>query len=66
MPVEMTSAAIGFSSTGRLLTVVHIEVHDESIRLISSQRGVPRLPRKPSMLNERLRKRLKKDRPSGL
>ena len=32
-------AAIGFSSTGRLLTVVHIEVHDDSIRLISARRA---------------------------
>ena len=31
-------AAIGFSSTGRLLTVVHIEVHDDSIHLISARR----------------------------
>ena len=36
---EHRDAAIGFSSTGRLLTVVHIEVQDESIRLISARRA---------------------------
>ena len=36
---ERRDAAIGFSSTGRLLTVVHIEVHNDSIRLISSRRA---------------------------
>ena len=36
---ERRDAAIGFSSTGRLLTVVHIEVHDDSIRLISARRA---------------------------
>lgn len=38
---ERRDAAIGFSSTGRLLTVVHIEVHDDSIRLISARRASP-------------------------
>jgi uncharacterized protein len=38
---ERRDAAIGFSSTGRLLTVVHIEVHDEFIRLISARRASP-------------------------
>ncbi len=36
---ERRDAAIGFSATGRLLTVVHIEVHDDSIRLISARRA---------------------------
>ena len=36
---ERRDAAIGFSSTGRLLTVVHIEVQDDSIRLISARRA---------------------------
>ena len=38
---ERRDAAIGFSSTGRLLTVVHIEVHDDFIRLISARRASP-------------------------
>jgi uncharacterized DUF497 family protein len=45
---EPRDAVIGFSSTGRLLTVVHIE--------FDGQRYF--------MINERLKKRLKKDRPS--
>lgn len=36
---ERRDAAIGFSSTGRLLTVVHIEVHEDYIRLISARRA---------------------------
>jgi uncharacterized DUF497 family protein len=36
---ERRDTAIGFSLTGRLLTVVHIEVHDDSIRLISARRA---------------------------
>ena len=56
-------AAIGFSSSGRLLTVVHIEVDGEYIRIISARGALQRL-RKHSMINERLRKRLKKDRPT--
>ena len=36
---ERRDAAIGFSATGRLLTVVHIEVHNDSIRLISARRA---------------------------
>ena len=36
---ERRDAAIGFSSTGRSLTVVHIEVHDDSIRRISARRA---------------------------
>lgn len=38
---EHRDAVIGFSSTGRLLTVVHIEVYGESIRLISARRASP-------------------------
>ena len=34
---EQRDAAIGFSSTGRLLTVVHIEVDGEYIRIISAR-----------------------------
>jgi uncharacterized DUF497 family protein len=44
MRVEMKNtadAAIGFSSTGRLLTVVHIEFDGESIRIISAWRASP-------------------------
>jgi uncharacterized DUF497 family protein len=33
---EARNAAIGFSSGGRLLTVVHIEFDDEFIRIISA------------------------------
>ena len=38
---ECRDAAIGFSSTGRLLTVVHIEAHDDFVRLISARRASP-------------------------
>jgi uncharacterized DUF497 family protein len=34
-------AAIGFSSIGRLLTVVHIEFDGQSIRIISAWRASP-------------------------
>jgi uncharacterized protein len=33
---EQRDAVIGFSSAGRLLTVVHIEFEDEFIRIISA------------------------------
>src|ERR1700680_3856132 len=36
---EGRDAAIGFSSSGRLLTVVHIEVDGEYIRIISARRA---------------------------
>lgn len=36
---EHRDVAIGFSSTGRLLTVVHIEFEGESIRIISAWRA---------------------------
>jgi uncharacterized DUF497 family protein len=36
---EGRDAAIGFSSSGHLLTVVHIEVDGEHIRLISARRA---------------------------
>ena len=38
---ERRDAVIGFSSAGRLLTVVHIEVEDEFIRIISAWRASP-------------------------
>jgi hypothetical protein len=38
---EQRDAAIGFSSAGRLLTVVHIEFDGESIRIISARRASP-------------------------
>ena len=38
---EQRDAAIGFSATGRLLTVVHIEFEGESIRIISARRASP-------------------------
>ncbi len=36
---ESRNAAIGFSTAGRLLTVVHIEFEGESIRIISAWRA---------------------------
>lgn len=36
---EGRDAAIGFSATGRLLTVVHIEVDGDCIRVISARRA---------------------------
>jgi uncharacterized DUF497 family protein len=36
---EGRDAAIGFSTRGRLLTVVHIEVDGDNIRLISARRA---------------------------
>src|SRR5712664_3129103 len=36
---EGRDAAIGFSSAGRLLTVVHIEVEGDYIRIISARRA---------------------------
>jgi len=36
---EGRDAAIGFSSTGRLLTVVHIEADGDHIRLVSARRA---------------------------
>jgi uncharacterized DUF497 family protein len=38
---EPRDAVIGFSSTGRLLTVVHIEFDGQSIRIISAWRASP-------------------------
>jgi hypothetical protein len=35
---EQRDSAIGFSSAGRLLTVVHIEIDGELIRIISARR----------------------------
>jgi uncharacterized DUF497 family protein len=36
---EERNAIIGFSSAGRLLTVVHVEVEGEFIRIISAWRA---------------------------
>ena len=36
---EGRDAAIGFSATGRLLTVVHIEADGDHVRLISARRA---------------------------
>jgi uncharacterized DUF497 family protein len=38
---EVRDAAIGFDSTGRLLYVVHIEVFESHIRIISARRAEP-------------------------
>ena len=36
---ERRDAVIGFSAHGRLVTVVHIEVNDDSIRIVSARRA---------------------------
>ena len=38
---EARDAAIGFDITGRLLYVVHIEIEEKSIRIISARRAEP-------------------------
>jgi uncharacterized protein len=38
---EQRDAVIGFSSAGRLLTVVHIEFEGEFIRIVSAWRASP-------------------------
>ena len=38
---EVRDAAIGFDITGRLLYVVHIEIEEKSIRIISARRAEP-------------------------
>jgi uncharacterized protein len=38
---EARDAVIGFDTLGRLLFVVHIEVEDESIRIISARKATP-------------------------
>lgn len=38
---EARDAAIGFDSTGRLLYVVHIEVGESYVRIISARRAEP-------------------------
>lgn len=38
---EARDAAIGFDSNGRLLFVVHIEVEDAFIRIVSARRAEP-------------------------
>lgn len=38
---EARDAVIGFDISGRLLYVVHIEMHDEFIRIISARRAEP-------------------------
>ncbi len=35
------SVAIGFSAAARILMVVHIEVEDDTIRIISARRATP-------------------------
>ncbi len=36
---EARDAIVGFDATGRLLFVVHVEVNDEFIRIISARRA---------------------------
>ena len=38
---EAREAAVGFGTTGRLLYVVHIEIEDIAIRIISARRAEP-------------------------
>ena len=38
---EARDAAIGFDITGRLFYVVHIEIEEKSIRIISARRAEP-------------------------
>lgn len=38
---ESREAAIGFDTTGRLLFVVHIEIEESCIRIISARRAQP-------------------------
>lgn len=39
---ESRQAAIGFDASGRLLYVVHIEIEDIAIRIISARRAEPK------------------------
>jgi uncharacterized DUF497 family protein len=39
---EARDAAIGFDANARLLFVVHIEIEDSCIRIISARRAEPR------------------------
>jgi uncharacterized DUF497 family protein len=59
---EQRDAAMGFSSGGRLLTVVHVEFDGKSSEEFPP--GALRRPRRLFMINERLKRRLKRDRPS--
>lgn len=45
-------------SASRLLTVVHVQMEDE---FAFPQLAAPRRPKKHSMINERLKRRLQKD-----
>ncbi|MEG3193364.1 BrnT family toxin [Lysobacter sp. D1-1-M9] len=38
---EARDAAIGFARSGRLLYVVHLEIEDERVRLVSARRASP-------------------------
>ena len=38
---EAREAAIGFDAMGRLLYVVHVEIEDAAIRIISARRADP-------------------------
>lgn len=59
---EQRDAVIGFSSAGRLLTMVHVEFEAEFIRIISAWHASS--AEEASMINERVKRRLRKDRPS--
>lgn len=38
---EAREAAVGFAATGRLLYVVHVEIEEAAIRIISARRAEP-------------------------
>ena len=38
---EAREAAIGFDASGRLLFVVHVEIEDTAIRIVSARRATP-------------------------
>jgi len=40
-PEKARHAAIGFSASGRVLAVVHIEAEDAYVRIISARRAEP-------------------------
>ena len=58
---ETRHAAIGFDLAGRLLYVVHIEIEESYIRIISARRAEPK--EEFDYVSDRLKKRLKNDRP---
>src|ERR1700716_751023 len=63
--VEMKNNEMARSVSAPPADCLRLYILKSTVNLFGSfQRGVLRLPRKNSMINERLKKRLKKDRPS--